>query len=270
MRVADAVRRKILVGLDKAVGELGLAAGAADAGYAGMVDQGTLRLLFASIDAGSQPGARFLGGGWHEMVAGLGIGLAIGLLSLVTTRIAGLNRVFEPVAALTASLLAAGVAWAGFPISVFIATLAGVIVLIPGLFSWADTVRLGKSVGALPNGRYAGEPISQGANPSVGFRRDGAVTAMVAAVAGLKPPPHCLLIDGPYELPLFIAQKGIPQGDAKSLSIAAAVILAALAFLARFTRSLAARVIDIVEERAHRLGTQLRRLPNVSSELPRR
>ena len=32
----------------------------------------------------------------------------------------------------------------------------------------------------------------------------------------------------------------------------------------------AARVIDIVEERAHRLGTQLRRLPNVSSELPRR
>jgi formate C-acetyltransferase len=61
------------------------------------------------------------------------------------------------------------------------------IVLIPGLFSWADTVRLGKSVGALPNGRYAGEPISQGANPSVGFRRDGAVTAMVAAVAAVQP-----------------------------------------------------------------------------------
>jgi len=50
--------------------------------------------------------------------------------------------------------------------------------------------------------------------------------AMIAAVAGLKTPPHCLLIDGPYELPLFIAQKGIPQGDAKSLSIAAASIVA--------------------------------------------
>lgn len=61
------------------------------------------------------------------------------------------------------------------------------IVLIPGLFSWADTVRLGKSVGALPNGRHAGEPISQGANPSVGFRRDGAVTAMAAAVASVQP-----------------------------------------------------------------------------------
>jgi exodeoxyribonuclease V gamma subunit len=36
---------------------------ATEAGYAGMVDQGMLRLLFAGIDAGSQPGARFLGGG---------------------------------------------------------------------------------------------------------------------------------------------------------------------------------------------------------------
>ncbi len=90
-------------------------------------------LTTAAFAIASGSSARFLGGGWHEMVAGLGIGLAIGLLSLVTSRIAGLNRVFEPVAALTASLLAATVAWAGFPISVFIATLAGVIVLIPGL-----------------------------------------------------------------------------------------------------------------------------------------
>ncbi|MEI2720362.1 MAG: threonine/serine exporter family protein [Gemmatimonadales bacterium] len=90
-------------------------------------------LTTAAFAIASGSSARFLGGGWHEMAAGLGIGLAIGLLSLVTSRIAGLNRVFEPVAALTASLLAATVAWAGFPISVFIATLAGVIVLIPGL-----------------------------------------------------------------------------------------------------------------------------------------
>jgi len=61
------------------------------------------------------------------------------------------------------------------------------IILIPGLFSWADTVRLGKSVGALPNGRHAHEPISHGANPSVGFRRDGAVTAMAEAVASVQP-----------------------------------------------------------------------------------
>ena len=31
--------------------------------------------------------------------------------------------------------------------------------LIPGWFTWADTLRFGKSVGATPNGRRAGEPI---------------------------------------------------------------------------------------------------------------
>ncbi|MEP6590603.1 MAG: threonine/serine exporter family protein [Gemmatimonadota bacterium] len=77
--------------------------------------------------------ARFLGGGWQEVLAGLAIGLVIGLLAIAARRIDSLGRVFEPVAALTASLLAAGMAAAGFPLSVFLATLAGVIVLIPGL-----------------------------------------------------------------------------------------------------------------------------------------
>ncbi|HQW66819.1 MAG TPA: threonine/serine exporter family protein [Gemmatimonadales bacterium] len=90
-------------------------------------------LTTAAFAIASGSSARFLGGGWHEMAAGLGIGLVIGLLSLVISRVHGLSRVFEPVAALTASLLAAVIATAGFPISVFIATLAGVIVLIPGL-----------------------------------------------------------------------------------------------------------------------------------------
>lgn len=87
-------------------------------------------LAFAAVSGAS---ARFLGGGWHEMVAGLAIGLVIGLLALITHRVAGLGRVFEPMAALLASVLAAGLAAAGYPVSVFLATLAGVIVLIPGL-----------------------------------------------------------------------------------------------------------------------------------------
>ena len=36
---------------------------------------------------------------------------------------------------------------------------------IPGLFSWSQTILLGKSVGATPNGRNAGTPINHGANP---------------------------------------------------------------------------------------------------------
>lgn len=59
--------------------------------------------------------------------------------------------------------------------------------LIPGWFSWADTLRLGRQVGATPDGRRAGEPISHGANPRPGFRSDGAATAMVKAVAAVQP-----------------------------------------------------------------------------------
>lgn len=59
--------------------------------------------------------------------------------------------------------------------------------LIPGWFSWADTLRFGKTVGATPNGRKAGEPISHGANPLPGFRKDGALTAMATAIASVQP-----------------------------------------------------------------------------------
>jgi pyruvate-formate lyase len=59
--------------------------------------------------------------------------------------------------------------------------------MIPGLFSWANTIPMGKAVGATPNGRRAGEPISHGSNPEPGFRRDGAPTAMAAAIAAVQP-----------------------------------------------------------------------------------
>ncbi|MBM4033479.1 MAG: formate acetyltransferase [Planctomycetes bacterium] len=59
--------------------------------------------------------------------------------------------------------------------------------MIPGLFSWANTIPMGKGLGATPNARRAGEPISHGANPDPGFRRDGAPTAMAAAIAAVQP-----------------------------------------------------------------------------------
>ncbi|MGA2404903.1 MAG: ribonuclease HII, partial [Syntrophobacteraceae bacterium] len=50
--------------------------------------------------------------------------------------------------------------------------------------------------------------------------------AMTGAVGRLEIEPDFLLIDGPYRLPLQIGQKGIPQGDSLSISIAAASIIA--------------------------------------------
>ena len=59
--------------------------------------------------------------------------------------------------------------------------------MIPGIFSWALTIEMGKNLGATPNGRRKGEPISHGANPHPGFRKDSAPTALVLAVAAVQP-----------------------------------------------------------------------------------
>lgn len=58
---------------------------------------------------------------------------------------------------------------------------------IPGFFSWSNTILLGQSVGATPNGRKKGQPINHGANPCSGFRPDGAVTAMCNSIASVQP-----------------------------------------------------------------------------------
>lgn len=59
--------------------------------------------------------------------------------------------------------------------------------LIPGWFSWSNTIQLGAEVGATPNGRKAKEPINHGANPHPGFRKDGALTAMTNSICAIQP-----------------------------------------------------------------------------------
>lgn len=55
--------------------------------------------------------------------------------------------------------------------------------LVPGWFSWSSTIAFGKAVGATPDGRKAHTPVTHGANPNPGFRKDGASTAMSTGVA---------------------------------------------------------------------------------------
>ena len=58
--------------------------------------------------------------------------------------------------------------------------------LVPGWFSWARSIEYGSKVGATPNGRRAGEPISHGANPNPYFRTDGAPTAQSNGIASVQ------------------------------------------------------------------------------------
>ena len=60
-------------------------------------------------------------------------------------------------------------------------------IMVPGLFSWANTVQLGQGLGATPDGRKAGEPITHGANPNPAFRDSGVLTAVAEAVASVQP-----------------------------------------------------------------------------------
>lgn len=77
--------------------------------------------------------ARFLGGGLPEIGAATLLGLTTGLGALLARRYAGIARVFEPGASFLVALVAAAGAALVAPYSVFTATLAGLIALVPGL-----------------------------------------------------------------------------------------------------------------------------------------
>jgi len=95
-----------------------------------------LGVLAFALASGSV--ARFLSGGIREMLAAALAGLLIGLLALAAGRFAGIGRLFEPLAALLAAGLATAAgclsaAWGLGPLTPYVVTLAGLIVLLPGL-----------------------------------------------------------------------------------------------------------------------------------------
>ncbi len=77
--------------------------------------------------------ARLFGGGWREiLVSGLA-GLQVALVIMVLGRIQGFQRITPPLAAVVAMTLAQLALWVLGPYSVYISTVTGLIVLLPGL-----------------------------------------------------------------------------------------------------------------------------------------
>ncbi len=77
--------------------------------------------------------ARVLGGGPREMLAALLIGALTGLLALLAQRSSRIEGIFAPVTAFIASFTSGVIAGAVTPLASGLVTLAGLIVLLPGL-----------------------------------------------------------------------------------------------------------------------------------------
>lgn len=90
-------------------------------------------LTIGSFGLVSGSAARFFGGGVAEIGVAAVIGLVIGLIAVTAGRSPSGARTFDLVSAFLATMIAATFAHHVLPIAPYVATLAGLIVLIPGL-----------------------------------------------------------------------------------------------------------------------------------------
>jgi len=111
----------------------------------------TIAFAFASASA-----ARFLGGGLRECLVAGAIGLVLGLLANLGDANAPHRRLFVPLASMLAAVLASFAAHALAPYAVPVATLAGVIVLLPGLTLTAAMAELATQHLVSGTARFAG------------------------------------------------------------------------------------------------------------------
>lgn len=90
-------------------------------------------LMTMAYGVASAAASRFLGGGLKEIGVSALLGLLIGLLLVITAKYPSWSKVFEPLAACTASALAAALSFVIGAFAVSNTTLAGLIILMPGL-----------------------------------------------------------------------------------------------------------------------------------------
>jgi uncharacterized membrane protein YjjP (DUF1212 family) len=91
---------------------------------------GLTTLAYGVVSAAA---CQFLGGGGREVLVAGVLGLGLGLFALVGAGQPRLGRIFEPLAAFVVSVAAVALAHLAGPLSVLVATIAGLIVLMPGL-----------------------------------------------------------------------------------------------------------------------------------------
>jgi len=89
-------------------------------------------LVLVAMALSSGTAARFFGGGWREIAVAAVIGVGIGAAD-IAIRQSGVRRILPIVAALIASAAATTAGHYVHPFSIYVATLAGVAILLPGM-----------------------------------------------------------------------------------------------------------------------------------------
>jgi uncharacterized membrane protein YjjP (DUF1212 family) len=141
--------------------------------------------------AASASAAVFLGGALREVAVAGAIGLVTGALAWVAERRPAAGRLFEPFAAAFAAFAAAAAAHELAPLSAYIATVAGLIVLLPGYTLTTALAELATRHLSSGTSRFAGALVTFlmiGLGVAVGGRIAEALWGGVPGTIPLGPP----------------------------------------------------------------------------------
>ncbi|AKT42878.1 uncharacterized protein CMC5_071060 [Chondromyces crocatus] len=133
----------------------------------------------------SAAAAMLFGGGLREIVASGAVGLLVGGIVQAMRRISARSAVVEPVVAAVAAIAAALIARATGPLSTLVVTLAGVVMLLPGLGITIAMTELATRNLASGTARFSGALVQlAGLGFGVAFG-----TALIRLLPALPPPP---------------------------------------------------------------------------------
>jgi uncharacterized membrane protein YjjP (DUF1212 family) len=148
-----------------------------------------LRVLgYALASAGA---ARLLGGGLREILVSGGVGMAIGLLSLLADRRDTLQRLFEAIGSFTGALLVGVIAHLIDGLTFLVTALASLIVLVPGMSLTNAMAELTTRHLASGTARLMSAFM---VFIAMGF---GAALAAQLVLLGFGPPPNALVVPLP-------------------------------------------------------------------------
>jgi len=171
----------------------------------------------------------FFGGGWREVVAGGAIGVLLGVIAVWAVRRPRAALAYPAIAAFVATAVATLLAPALSPMAPFLASLAGMIVLVPGL-------TLTVAVNELAN-RHLVSGTARFTGALIVFLQMGigvAVGNLVVAHAPVAPSPPATVPLGPAWLALALPLAAIAMTvlfRARPVDYPAIAVSAALAYL---------------------------------------